>query len=72
MEEGGALFRIQQAMGWATFVLPLVTVIAVLIYPPTAFGLVPLNGVAIWNWRRTLERRNAEVDVTTKPPPNRR
>lgn len=68
MDDHGALFKLQMAMGWATFLLVPVTIVATLIYPPAAAGLVPLTGIAAWNWRRMLKRDSAEIEVMTKPP----
>jgi hypothetical protein len=68
MDDHGALFKLQMAMGWATFVLVPITVIATLIYPPAAAGMVPLTGVAAWNWRRMLKRNGNEIEVLTEHP----
>ncbi len=68
MDDHGALFKLQMAMGWATFLLVPMTIVSTVIYPPSAAGLVPLTGVAAWNWRRMLKRDNAEIEVMTKPP----
>ncbi len=68
MDDHGALFKLQMAMGWATFLLVPVTVVTTLTYPPAAAGLVPLTGVAAWNWRRMLKRDSDGIEVMTKPP----
>lgn len=68
MKEGRALFKLQLAMGWTTFFLVPATVIATIAYPPAAIALVPLSGLAAWNWRRMLKRNGSEVQVMTKPP----
>jgi hypothetical protein len=70
MEEHDALFRLQLAMGWSTFLLVPATVIAVIVYPPAAAGMVPLTGLAAWNWRRMLRRDSGEIEVMTKPSAN--
>lgn len=68
IQESGALFRLQLAMGWMTFLLVPVSIAAFFIYPPSAIGTVPLNSLAIWNWRRMLKRDSGDIEVTTKRP----
>jgi hypothetical protein len=68
LHESDALFRLQLAMGWMTFFLVPASVIAGIVYPPSLLGTVPLNGLAIWSWRRILNRRSGEIEVTTKRP----
>ncbi len=70
MEEGNALFKLQLAMGWATFLLVPATVIAAFVYPPAVVALAPLSALGGWNWRRMLNRES-EAEVMTKPPTDR-
>jgi hypothetical protein len=72
LEVHGALFRLQLAMGWSTFLMIPATVVAVIIYPPAAAGMIPLTGLAAWNWRRMLKRDGGEIEVMTKPPADAR
>lgn len=62
-----ALFKLQLAMGWSTFVLPPATLVALLVYPPAGAGMLPLLGAAFWNWRRMLKRDEGELEAVTKP-----
>ena len=66
IRENDALFRLQMAMGWSTFVIAPAGVVAVIIYPPSLAVVVPLLSAAIWNWRRMLARGGAERLVITK------
>lgn len=66
MDDHGALFKLQLAMGWATFLMIPTTVIASFVYPPAAVGMVPLTGLAAWNWRRMLRRGEADIEVMTR------
>ena len=66
IKRNDALFRLQMAMGWSTFVVAPATLLSLIIYPPIAAALTPLLGVAIWNWRRMLARGWAEPVITTK------
>jgi hypothetical protein len=69
MRKDRDLFRLQLAMrGWTTFLMLPISIAAIAFYPPAAAGLVPLNGLAAWNWRRMLRRDGDEIEVTTKPP----
>jgi hypothetical protein len=68
MKKDHDLFRLQLAMGWTTFLMVPISVVAIAFYPAAAAGLVPLNGLAAWNWRRMLRRDSEEIEVTTKPP----
>jgi hypothetical protein len=64
MQKDGALFRLALVMGWTTFLMVPATVIAAFVYPRALTGLVPLSGLAFWNWRRVL-RRDGKVGPTT-------
>jgi len=64
--ENDALFRLQMTMGWSTFVIAPVGVVAVIIYPPALVVVVPLLSAAVWNWRRILARGGTERTVITK------
>jgi hypothetical protein len=68
MKKDRDLFRLQLAMGWTTFLMLPISIAAIAFYPPAAAGLVPLNGLAAWNWRRMLRRDGDEIEVTTKLP----
>jgi hypothetical protein len=56
IKQDDALFRLQMAMGWSTFVIAPLTLVALMVYPPLGAALVPLLGAAAWNWRRMLAR----------------
>lgn len=62
------MFRLQMTMGWATVVIIPMSVASIFLDPAAAVGLVPLNGLAAWNWRRTLMRNDSELEAITKPP----
>jgi hypothetical protein len=68
MKKDRDLFRLQLAMGWTTFLMVPISIAAIVFYPAAAAGLVPLNGLAAWNWRRMLRRDGDAIEVTTKPP----
>jgi hypothetical protein len=68
MEKDNALFKLQLAMAWTTFLMIPAALAAIVVFPPAATGLVPLTGLAAWNWRRTLRRDSGEIEVLTKPP----
>ena len=64
--QNDALFRLQMAMGWSTFVIAPAGFVAVIVYPPALAVVVPLLSAAIWNWRRMLARGGPERSVITK------
>lgn len=66
VEQDDALFRLQMAMGWSTFVIFPATLVALIVYPPVGAALVPLLGAAVWNWRRMLARSGGKRAVITK------
>jgi len=68
LQKDDAMFKLQITMGWATVAIIPVTAAAIFLDPAAAVGLVPLNGLAAWNWRRTLMRNDSELDAVTKPP----
>ncbi len=72
MKQGDALFKLELAMGWTTFLMVPATLIAVIIYPLAAAATVPLAGLAAWNWRRMLRRGSGETEVMTKPSAKRK
>lgn len=69
LEKDHALFRLHVVMGWATVLMVPTTVVISILIPPAAIGLVPLTGLAGWNWRRTLRRDGGELETTTKISP---
>lgn len=68
MSQGDALFRLQLAMGWMTFLIVPASVFAVIAHPAALLGAIPINGAAAWNWRRMLQRRAGEIEPVTKLP----
>lgn len=68
LQKDDAMFKLQITMGWATVAIIPVSAAAIFLDPAAAVGLVPLNGLAAWNWRRTLMRNDSELEAITKPP----
>jgi hypothetical protein len=71
MEKDHALFKLHVVMGWATVLMVPTTVVISILIPPAAFGLVPLTGLAGWNWRRMLKRDGGQLETTTKLLPKK-
>lgn len=65
--EREAIFRLRHAMGWATFAIVVVSVVAALFEPTTLAALGPASGLAVWNWRRLLLRESDIPRPTTQP-----
>lgn len=63
-----ATFRLQRAMGWATFVIVPVSVFMALLEPLTLTAFGPASVLAFWNWRRLLKREPHELTPTTTSP----
>jgi len=62
------LFALHLAMGWTTYLMAPANIVAAIVYPPALVGLLPLTGLAVWNWRRMLRRDRGELEPTTRPP----
>lgn len=68
--QAAASFRLQRAMGWATFFIVPLGMILALIEPLTLTATGPAGALAYWNWRRLLRREPTDLGPTTSAPDN--
>ncbi len=71
MAKDRPLFMLHLAMSWTTFLSLPASVIAAFVQPAAVPGLMPLVGLAAWNWRRVLRRGAGALNPATKHPRDR-